>query len=183
MDEKRIRRETDFTKCILCQLSSKSVVVTKPGINSYERLLQTISERARFGEAEYIPISQRLEDLDPHQLEEHRSFWHWKCYSDATNKTNIEISKDRYFKAIAQGDTPDLLKRKGRPSATLQQQSSLQPEADIRVTTSSTRLFIKKLCFFCQKLTPEKLHALADQKTLENKYPLLLRNVVIFSGK
>ena len=145
MDEKRIRRETDFTKCILCQLSSKSVVVTKSGINSYCSLLQTISERARFDEAEFIPISQRLEDLDPHQLEEHRSFWHRKCYSDATNKTNIERSKDRY---IAQGDTPDLLK----------QQSSLQPEAGIRVTRSSTPLFNKELCFFCQKLTPEKLH-------------------------
>lgn len=158
MDKKRCRRETDITKCVLCQSSHKSAIVTKPGINSYERLLQTVDERARFGEAEYFPISQRLQGLDPHQLEEQGFFWHRKCYADATNKTNIERSKNRYLKAVAQGDTTDLLKRKGRPSARPEGQSPLQPDADVRVTRSSVPLHKKELCFFCQKLTSEKLH-------------------------
>ena len=139
-------------------------------VNSYERLLQTVGERARFGEAEYIAISQQLGGLDPHQLEEQGSFWHRKCYADATNKTNRERLKNRYLKVVAQGDTTDLLKIKGRPSATPQGQSSLQPDADIRVTRSSIPLYNKELCvfFFYVKSSHLKSYACADQKTLEN---------------
>lgn len=157
MADKHRRCDSDYGQCIICQ-GKKTETLSKPKISSYTRFLDSIRERAGYGEQEYVFLSQRLHGIDTCQLDDNNAVWHPKCYAEATNKSNIQRAKVRHCKAVARGDSMELLKRKGRPSSSSIPIDPSPSHIETKITRSFSPKLNKELCFFCQISTPEQTH-------------------------
>ena len=119
--------------------------------SSYKNFLQCVRTRAEFGDSEHVSILARLGDVSVGELKDNNAVWHVKCYSETTNKTNIQRARNRYGKALSQQDTSLLQKRKGRPSTstTCSGYENL-PSSDVMCTRSKVLRYDKAACFFCR---------------------------------
>ena len=96
---------THWQQCVLCQTdcSSKGPLVLQPKLDSYQRLLQAVEERASLNDGVYVEIHGRLEDGNAETLCAQKEVWHRVCYSNATNKDQLQRAKDRQQHALSKG--------------------------------------------------------------------------------
>lgn len=127
------RYETDFSRCIICQKESPRDLVDNP--ISHEKLLNSITERAKYGDKEFVHVSKRLENVTYNDLQDRSATWHRKCYQDAVHLGMCKRAKERYEKQIE-------TQRLGRKSPLLD-----QPKTS-NFTCSQSVPFDKNLCFF-----------------------------------
>ena len=67
--------------------------------NGKKLIISCVHQRARFGEQEFIPIHERLNNISAQELMQKRALWHINCYAETMNKTNIERYRRRNDKA------------------------------------------------------------------------------------
>ena len=108
-------RSTNFKLCLKCQTVTTESIRKEPKESRYDKFIHVVNERAECGEMEFVAIKERLNNLTAQKLKEAKAVWHVKCYSDATNQTNIKRAKMRHEKAISLKDATMLKKQKGRP--------------------------------------------------------------------
>ena len=107
-------RSTNFKLYVKCQTVTTEPIRKEPKESSYDKFIHAVNERAEYGEMEFVAIKERLNNLTAQELKEAKAVWHVKCYSDATNQTNIERAKMRHEKAISLKDATMLKKQKER---------------------------------------------------------------------
>ena len=73
------KKQTDFTLCIQCQ-DPQGALVTEPAMGSYAKFLQFIQEMARYGDADFKQISERLSCFTATDLMNKKAKWHRTCY-------------------------------------------------------------------------------------------------------
>ena len=159
--EKRARVQTNFKLCIKCQTNIEDHIRQQPKDTSYEKFIAVVQLRATFGEQEFISIRDRLGNITVQQLKDDEAVWHSKCYSDATNQTNVKRAQIRHEKAIKSQDASLLKRRKGRPSLQhdpCQTHDEPHSSSSVAFTRSHKSLFSKLECFFCQGERTAKLH-------------------------
>ena len=97
--------ETDWKKCIICQdiRKDRGKLVLKARIDSYQKLLSVVEERANLQDGEYTNIHRRLGHCTKESPTERKAMWHRPCYAEATNELHIQRVRDRMNHAISTG--------------------------------------------------------------------------------
>jgi len=62
------RYETDFSRYIVCQKESPRDLVDNP--ISHEKLLNSITQRAKYGDKEFVHVSKHLENVTYNDLQD-----------------------------------------------------------------------------------------------------------------
>ena len=154
---------TNWQLCVLCQkdLSGKETLILHPRSNTYGHLLQTIGERARFQDDEYVKMNGRLKGQTKETLMANHAVWHRSCYSNSTNNDQIQRAKKRHQANLL---VENYLEENGG-------QKRIRTDMDEPSVSGSTTPFTrsaavpldKKLCFFCQKNIEEYLYAVRTE--------------------
>jgi hypothetical protein len=111
----RVTAETNYALCLKCQVPGGQLV-TNP--SSYDKFLNSIHERAGFGDPCYLPLSSRLREIDASDLQSYGASWHRECFQETVHKLKIERAKLRFQKSMATKDSSNLLSCPvGRPSS------------------------------------------------------------------
>lgn len=133
---------TQWQQCVVCQTdsSSKGPLVLQPRLDSYQRLLQAVEERASLNDGVYVEINRRLDDGNAETLSVQKAVWHRMCYSNATNKDQIQH-------ALSTGTYSG--KKRGH-ERTSSQMEEAPTEDSTPFTRSATAPLDRDLCFFCQ---------------------------------
>src|SRR6218665_147676 len=94
----------NWKQCILCQShDDKEEVVRNPRIDSYQRVLDRVGDRASLGDGKYVEVQRRLQFYTNDALCTHQAIYHRSCYANATNSNRIQRSRDHYAHALATG--------------------------------------------------------------------------------
>lgn len=152
------KQTLDFSLCVKCQKPG-SLVEQHLGLPTYEKFLDSIRQRAEYGNPDFVQLNQRLHGLSPKDLEENHASWHRSCYGEITHKQHTERDKARWQKALAEKDSSVLSSRAaGRPASTSSLSQYTPSPAAARVTRSCIQAFNRNLCFYCQgvKYEPKK---------------------------
>ena len=136
--------------CILCQSDdqSKGHLVLHPRLDSYQKILDTVKERASLKDGNYVEMQKWLTDIKKETLCEEHAFWHRSCYLVATNKDHIQRARDRYEHALSTGSYPAKRRGQNRGSTDMDEPSPSGQSSPF--TRSCTVLLDKDICFFCQ---------------------------------
>ena len=131
------RRHFDTKLCIVCQeYSTCKVIVKSPAVSSLTKLLDSLIARVD----EKAIYRERVADLAAESgssLKGKNCIYHRQCFQQVTNKNTFQRFFDR---------------REKRLSATC------EPEPNVaRPTRSSTNIYDRSKCFFCQTVTDENL--------------------------
>ena len=106
---------TDYKFCLYCQIHTDEKL-NKPMDGSYKKFLSDVHSRAELGNIDFIPVSQRLNNVDEQGLITNKAHWHSSCYRMVTHKILKERDVRRYNQACELQDTSGIAKRKrGRP--------------------------------------------------------------------
>ena len=140
---------TKWTLCMLCQFNdaNKVVLVLHPRIESYKHVLQQIQDRASLHDGNYIAIHGRLRNATEETLNTVNTCWHRTCYSNATNKHQIQRDRDCIEYALSTGKKTKTKERKYGNGG----------HRTVNIWLSNTIYEIfhkttdKKQCFFCRK--------------------------------
>ena len=99
---------TDWKVCILCQSDDRNrrPLVSKPKLDSYQKLLNAVHERASLNDGSYVEVQRRLKNVRKETLCEENAIWHRSCYCGATNKDQIQRTRDRHEHALSTGSYP-----------------------------------------------------------------------------
>jgi len=148
-DPSPVKDSTIWSKCILCQddSSQRGVLVLKPNVESFGRLIETIQERCNIQDSDYVQINKRLDGASAELLQERNAVWHRTCYSNLTNKDHIHWARVRYDQALSSGSHIDKGPGRKRKKSNVSVESS---GSSTPFTRSSTEPYNKDLCFFCQ---------------------------------
>ena len=158
---KKTKQDTDYFLCLKCQCHTNDQLVKNPKVDSIEKFMNDVKRRAGFGDPEFIPIYERLSQLNPDILKEKNIIWHRKCYANTTNSDHIRRAEERHKKALFLEDTTVLKRKKGRPATSLSSTSNTQLDQESSqciFTRSQKSPFNKSECFFCQETKQDKLH-------------------------
>jgi len=140
----------NWSKWVLCQedSSKKGALVLQTKVESFHHLIETIQEQSTLHDGEYVQIHKQLHETSAELLQTKNAAWHWKCYSNLTNKDQIHLAMVCYGQALSSG----LYIEKGpgpkRKSSDVCVESS---SSSTTFTRSSTQPYDKALCFFCQR--------------------------------
>ena len=140
----KIKHETDYKLCIKCQSYTNLPFVKQPEDDSYSKFLLAVHERAQYADTIYPQISRRLIDITAVVLKEKGAKWHIKCYSNATNRTDINRAKARY-EQLCNSEKDAKLQRKSDQSHPVAGGSSVKT---MQITRSKVIPFKKELCLF-----------------------------------
>jgi len=153
--------------CILCQSDdqSKGHLVLHPRLDSYQKILDTVKERASLKDGNYVEMQKWLTDIKKETLCEEHAFWHRSCYLVATNKDHIQRARDRYEHALSTGSYPAKRRGQNRGSTDMDEPSPSGQSSPF--TRSCTVPLDKDLCFFCQEDTDEQLFKVCTQNAGE----------------
>ena len=162
---KKLKSETDFSVCLICQKSG--TLVGKPTASSYDTLLCFIRDRAGFGESDFIPVDFRLTDETAATLQLKGASWHRECYGQTCHKQKRDRARERFEKALLLEDNSVLRRSVGRPENVIEVPDTSQAlPIPAKLTRSSFEPFNERLCFFCQTVKPHTLHEIASQRAL-----------------
>ena len=160
---KKMKSETDFSVCLICQKSG--TLVGKPTASSYDTLLCFIRDRAGFGESDFIPVDFRLTDQTAATLQLNGASWHRECYGQTCHKQKRDRARERFEKALLLEDNSVLRRSVGRPENAIEVPDTSQAlPIPAKLTRSSFEPFNERLCFFCQTVKPHTLHEVASQR-------------------
>ena len=141
--------------CIICQSQRHfgEKIVKHPGLDSYQKILDTVKERSELNDHNYVKIQMRLKYMTKETLSKHNAFWHRNCYSQTVHKDHIQRARDRNVLSIEPCPTGKRgIKRKNTaidepgPSA-----------RSLPFTRSCTQPLNTDKCFFCQEDAEERL--------------------------
>lgn len=143
------KEATNWKLCVLCQEvnASKGTLVQNPRTESYQKLLDVLSERAGLQDGEYVSIYKRLQECTKDTMLEIKAIWHRTCYSDATNKISIQRARDRFEHSMSTGTYT--VKKRGHKRTSSEMDTST-PDTSVPFTRSATEPLKKDSCFFCQ---------------------------------
>ena len=118
-------------------------VVLKPRKESYQKILDVVAERASVHDGQYVAIQRRLKGCTKEMLVDKEVTWHRRCYSYATNQTELQRARarDRFEHSVATGQYA--IKRPGN------KRSRLEMEADIPGHRSHSQDLQQILCQKC----------------------------------
>lgn len=149
----------NWKQCMLCQSDDdKGDLVQHPRINSFQRVLDLVADRASVHDSDYVEVHRRLQSFTPNTLSKHLAVYHRRCYAIATNKYQIQSARDRHAHSLATGRY--IGKNFGRKRKTTEMEES-GPSASVSstpFTRSHTSPLDKDQCFFCQKDDDEQLY-------------------------
>ena len=134
---KKVKSETDFSACLICQKPGK--LVAKPTAKSYETLLCFIRDRAGFGESDLIPVDFRLTNETVKTLCLKGASRHRDCYCQTCQKQKQDRARDGY-------------------------EISQALPIPAKLTRSSLEPCNAQLCFFCQTDKSQTLHEVASPR-------------------
>ena len=125
------RLSTNYDLCLVCQLHSHESLVSIP--TKYEKLVESIQNRAKYGDRNFPEIQRRLQSESLETLKSSKATWHRSCYQDVTHKEKCERARIKYEAAVSSKST------------------SIAPHS---LSSSSFRRshsagYDKNLCFFC----------------------------------
>ena len=109
---KKLKSETDFSVCLICQKSG--TLDGKPTASSYDTLLCFIRDRAGFGESDFIPVDFRLTDEIAATSAEGR-FMAPRVLRSTYHKQKRDRARERFEKALLLEDNSVLRRSVGRP--------------------------------------------------------------------
>ena len=159
----RIREEDiEWSLCILCQkskLSPKDAAISIATPSGIERVLDSAREREKFNDVTFIDVLDRLTQVSLKE-NEHRVTWHRICYSNFTNKTELQRLQKRHSNNIASSASGDLTENYEINEA----QSSRQSRRSIECIDWSK-------CIYCQEDLPRL--SLSQVQTLHTSDKIL----------
>ena len=124
---------------------------------AYASVLHFAYSRTAYGENEFATISRLLEGVSAEELRQNNASFHARSRKRLLNSAMLKRAEARFQTAAASQNSSILSRPPGRPSFTLQTDSStpvafhgLTEQTSKRILRSSTATFNKKLCFFCQ---------------------------------
>jgi hypothetical protein len=89
---------------MLCQFDcDKDELVQHPWVHSYKHVLDIVGERASVHDGNYIEVHRQLQSCTKNTLCTHQAVYHHSCYSNATNKDQIQHARDHHAHALATG--------------------------------------------------------------------------------
>jgi len=62
-----------------------------------------VAERASVHDGQYVAIQKRLKGCAKEMLVDKEVTWHLRCYSHATNQTELQRARDRFEQSVATG--------------------------------------------------------------------------------
>ena len=145
---------TDWKLCIdLCQSDyrNREPLVSQPKLDSYQKLLDTVHERASLNDGSYVEVHRRLKNVRKEALCEENAIWHRSCYCGATNKDQIQRTRDRHEHALSTGSYPTKKRGRKRGSNEMDQTGVSTSGRSAPFTRSSTAPLENDLCFFLSK--------------------------------
>ena len=149
----------NWKQCILCQSDAdKKELVQHPRIDSYQRLLNIVEERASVHDGNYVEVQRRLQSCTKNTLCTHQALYHRSCYADATNKDQIQRARDRHAHALATGHHTAKKRGQKRGSTEMDESGPSTSSPTTPFTRSHTSPLDKERCFFCQKDDGEQLY-------------------------
>ena len=132
-------------ECIVCQeAKGKEKLVATPSEESFQKLLECATERAKYRNGTVVELVERTKDTLSSVLATNSSY-HKSCYAAITNISKLERARKRYRDSIDSGEASLIKREAGRPRLQLpeEQEQSL-------MTRSKSEKFDKKLCIICQ---------------------------------
>ena len=145
---------TEVTDLKLCLMSEKRWR-SRPVSNSLKKLLDSVRERATYGNPSFLPITSRLCGFQQSELESHAVSWHRTCYQNAIHAAKIQRAKERFEKSVLKKDVTVVTNvKKGRPltpallpsTQPIRNQETLKP-----FTRSSAIQYNNNMCIFCNE--------------------------------
>lgn len=164
------RLTIDFTLCLKCQrekhfkqlkshvaqVNSLEPLVGESELPVYEKFLESVNQRALYGNQEYVNLNQCIHNMSAEDLKHNKASWQRTCCSQTTHKQHTDRDKTRYEKAVAEKEFSILLPSRtvGRPqSSVLQSMASCSPTlSTTKVTRSHVNSYNRSLCFYCQDI-------------------------------
>ena len=145
------------------QRKDRGKLVLKARIDSYQKLLSVVEERANLQDGEYTNIQRRLGHCTKESLTERKAMWHRPCYAEATNELHIQRARDRMNHAISTGSYT--VKKRGLKRTLTERDNSdtTSPGPSIPFTRSATVPLKKQYCFFCQLDDSQQLFAVRTE--------------------
>jgi len=79
-DPSPVKDSTIWSKCILCQddSSQRGVLVLKPNVEWFGRLIETIQEQCNIHDSDYVQINKRLDGASAELLQERNAMLYVK---------------------------------------------------------------------------------------------------------
>ena len=85
-----------------------------PNAETYQKF---VKERAKYGNAEYVRLEQRLHGLTADELKRKNALWHRTYYSERAHKQHTKRAQDRYEKVVKCEDLKCPVIQKSRRSS------------------------------------------------------------------
>ena len=126
---KRSRLYTNYSKCIICHEKNNHDLFVSP--TNYQKVLDSVKERALYGDSYFPEVSRRLQIVTEEELLASKATWLHICYQQTANKELIRRAKER-------------------------RKSDLGAPTSSEVTNNPTRrslcpTYEKRNCFFCDE--------------------------------
>ena len=138
--------------CILCQSDAdKEELVRHPHVDSFQRVLDIVAERASVHDGNYVQVHRRLQGFTRNTLCAHLAVYHRSCYANGTNKVLIQRARERHAHCLATGHY--IAKKRGekRGSAEMDEPGQSTSISSAPFTRSHTSPLDNDQCFFCQE--------------------------------
>ena len=143
---------TNWKLCMLCQSAEprEDTLVKAPRTDPYQHILDRVNERASLFDDIYVQVQNRLQDCTKEKLYVKKAIWHRNCYSDATNKVQIQRARERFDHTVS--TISHCIKQRGkkRGRTDIEEPDTSTSEFSAPFTRSCTLPLAKKQCFFCQ---------------------------------
>ena len=139
-------------ECIVCQdAKGKEKLVATPSEESFQKLLECATERAKYRNGTVVELVERTKDTLSSVLATNSSY-HKSCYAAITNISKLEHARKRYQGSINSGEASLIKRRTGRPRLQVPEQKE-----EPLMTRSKSEKFDKELCIICQIPTERNL--------------------------
>ena len=105
LDDNNSKEPVGWKLCIFYQESntSKGAVVLNPRTESYQKLLDMVTERACEHDGQFFAIQRCLQGCTKEMLLDKETTWHQSCYFSATNQTELQRARDRFEHSMSSG--------------------------------------------------------------------------------
>ena len=102
-------------ECIVCQdAKGKEKLVATPSEESFQKLLECATERAKYRNGTVVELVERTKDTLSSVLATNSSY-HKSCYAAITNISKLERARKRYRDSIDSGEASLIKRKAGRP--------------------------------------------------------------------
>ena len=103
-------------ECVVClEKSGKKPFVHNPSLESLEKLLTRVHERAYYKDSIVLNFAGRVQGITAADLFAKKSGYHKSCYAEFANVGKLERAKKRYSDSIECGESSVIKRRVGRP--------------------------------------------------------------------